>query len=246
MAEVVAAQQFHHLLDAHAPFGGHELGAQGVGGGVEADGDVAIALLEESFQLVFHADAAHRDALRAPGPAIVGSENLRGPQHVVEVVHRLALSHEDDVGEAVALGQRVDLVEDVIGREVALEALLAGLAEEAVHLASHLRRDAERGPAALFGDEDGLDHLSSARRLSSLHGEEVFRRAVLGALGVDGAGPADLAMLGQESAVGFRDVGHLVDARGVSPINPFGDLLAGKPGQPQLHGYVAELIYSET
>ena len=77
-------------------------------------------------------------------------------QHSVEVVHRLTLSHEDDVSEVVALGERVDLVEDVGSREVSLESLFSRLAEQAVHLASHLARHTKRGTVAI-GDIDGFN-----------------------------------------------------------------------------------------
>ena len=123
---------------SRCPHCGHELGAQGVGGGVEADGDVAVALLEESFQLILHAHRTDGDALGAPCPTIVGSQDVRGTEHIVEVVHWLALPHEHDVGQLVHLWQRVYLVEDVACRQTALKPLLSCLTEQAVHLAPHL------------------------------------------------------------------------------------------------------------
>ena len=114
------------------------------------------------------------------GPTVVGGEDLRGTEHVVEVVHRLALSHEDDVGELVHIGKGIDLVEDVGCRETALKTLFARLTEQAVHLAAHLRRHTQRGAVAV-GDIDRLDKLMAELLLGSarIDGEQVFDRPVL-------------------------------------------------------------------
>ena len=202
VGEVVLAQQFHYLLDAHASFGWHELRTLLGDGGVEADGHVAVALVEEAAQLLAHADAADRDALRRPGPTVVGGEDLRGTEHVVEVVHWLALSHEDDVGELVHIGKGIDLVEDVGCRETALKTLFARLTEQAVHLAAHLRRHTQRGAVAV-GDIDRLDKLMAELLFGSarIDGEQVFDRPVLGVLGVDGRMAAHCEALGKQLAM---------------------------------------------
>ena len=132
---------------------------------------MAVALVEESLQFVFHSHAAHGDSLRTPSEAIVGGEHLRHSQHIVEIVHRLSLPHEHHIGQLLPFGQRIYLVQYVGSGEVTLETLLSGLAEEAVHLASHLRRHAERSPVAI-GDIHRLHKLSACR------GEEVFYRSV--------------------------------------------------------------------
>ena len=123
---------------------------------MEADGYVALALLDETFQFSFHTHRTHGDASWTPRESPFGRQRLGGSQHSVEVVHRLTLSHEDDVSEVVALGERVDLVEDVGNREVSLESLFSRLAEQAVHLASHLARHTKRGTVAI-GDVDGFN-----------------------------------------------------------------------------------------
>ena len=138
VGEIILFEQGHHLFDAHLFLGGHELQALLVQGGVHADGHMAEALIEKAFELVLDTHAAHGDAFRAPGISPVGGEHLGGAQHLVEVVHWFTLSHEHHVGEPFGLGQRVYLVEDVGGCELSLKSLLAGLAEEAVHLAAHL------------------------------------------------------------------------------------------------------------
>ena len=172
MGEVILLEQCHNVGYCHLSFGRHEGETLLVERRVHTDGDVALALVEESLELVLYSHTADGDALGAPLITPIGSEHLCGSQHVVEVVHRFALSHEHDIGERGYLGQRVDLIEDVGCGEIALKTLFAGLTEEAVHLAPHLRRHAERGPVAV-GDIHSLD------KLAACCGEEILDGAVL-------------------------------------------------------------------
>jgi hypothetical protein len=50
-----------------------------------------------------------------------------------------------------------------------------------------------------------------------------------------------LVGLGEFRAVGFRQVGHLVDAAHVTLIQPFGHLVARKSGHAQRLGDILEL-----
>ena len=102
--------------------------------------------------------------MRTPAVAIAGRQDLRDSQHGVEIIHRLALPHEDNVRQALTLRQGIDLVQDVGGGEMALKALLPRLTEEAVHLTAHLAGDTEGGTIAIW-DEDGLHETGGARRL---------------------------------------------------------------------------------
>ena len=235
MREVVLFQQRHHLGDRHLSLGRHQLAPLFRQRGVHRDGHVALALVEETLQLRFHAYAADGDAPRTPGVAVVGRQDLRGPKHGVEVIHRFALAHEDNVRQALALGQGVDLVQDIGRGQVALEALLARLTEEAVHLAAHLARDAERGPLAI-GDEDGL--YEEARRVcccgTATYGEQVLDGAVAGALAVDGSHRTHNIPLLQPLAVRLREIGHLVDGRHVLLIEPLEYLPGRESGHPQV------------
>ena len=140
VGEVVIPQEFHHILDGHRPIGRHEHRTLLADGRVEADGHMTLALLDEPLQFPFHTHRTDGDASGAPSESPIGREDLCGAQHSIEVVHRLTLSHEHDVGQPVALGKRVYLVEDVACREVSLESLLSRLAEQTIHLASHLAR----------------------------------------------------------------------------------------------------------
>ena len=91
----------------------------------------------------------------------------------------------DAVGEQRAVGVP-QLADDLAGREVAVEALLAGRAERAVERAARLRRDAQRA-AVVLGDVDRLDRVAVADV------EQPLARAV-GRGGVaDDRGPAIVA-----------------------------------------------------
>ena len=245
--EVVVAQQVDDLLQRHAFLCRHQAGALLMDRGVHADRHVALALVEEAAELVFQSHGADGDAFRAPCVSVVGGEDLRGLEHVVEVVHRLALTHEDDVGQAVALGQAVHLVQDVRHGQVALKALLARLAEEAVHLAAHLARHAER-TAVTVRDEHGLDKLLLGRfrlfrsRPGGLYGKQIFGGAVDGVLAVNRSGAAHLVLLGEQLAVMFGEIGHLVDRPDMLGVDPLGDLTAGEGRHPQTLRQLAQFV----
>ena len=117
---------------------------------------MTLTLFEEAFQLALDTHTAHRDTARTPGIPPLRSEHLRSPKHVVEVIHRLSLTHKYDIRQTLALRQGVDLIQNITCRETAFEALLTRLAEQAVHLTAHLARHTKRGTIAI-GDIDCLD-----------------------------------------------------------------------------------------
>ena len=203
-----------------------------------------MALFKEALELVLEADTAHGDALGTPSVAIGSGKDLGGSQHVVEVVHRLALTHKHDVGKLVTLGQTVDLIEDVSGCEIALKALLTRLAEETVHLAAYLTRNAECG-TIILGDVYRLDKLGACRcRVStggSHDGEEIFDGSVLGVLGINRLGATNLIVLVELLAVDLGDVCHLVDGTHMLGVDPFCHLSSGEGRHAERHGHLLEL-----
>ena len=171
MAEIVTAQHLHNVRYRHGALGRHQHGALLVYGRMQTDCQMAVALFDETFQLAPQPDTAHSYALGTPGVTVISRQHFRSPQHIVKIVHRFALTHEHDVGQRVTLRQRIYLVKDVAHREVAFKTLLARLAKQAVHLASHLRRHAQRGTVFVW-NVNRLDKLSRSRRI------QVFHRAV--------------------------------------------------------------------
>ena len=193
---------------------------------VQRDGQMTGALCDELFHGPSDADGGHRDAAGAPAERVGCHQELGGAQDILEVVHRLALTHEDDVGQALPFGQSVNLVEDVGGAAVALEALTACHAESAAHAATHLRGHTQRA-AIGFGDEDGLDTLAAGC------GEEILHRAVHALQTLRVGHLADDVLPGKQRAVLLREVGHGLNAVHVLLIDPLRQLLGGEAGHAQ-------------
>ena len=213
VGEVILPQQGQDFGYGHGALGRHQRETLLMQRIVHGDGHMALALVEEAFQFALDADTAHRDALRTPLEAVVGRQYLCGTEYGIEVIHRLSLSHENDIGQRVALRQPINLVQDVGRREVALPPLLARLTEKAVHLTAHLRRHTERCPFAIW-NVDSLHALARSRR------EQIFRRAVLTALAVDGRHNANGEIGLEQLTVLLRDIGHLVYRHDVLLIEP--------------------------
>ncbi len=70
-------------------------------------------------------------------------------QDIFKIVERFTHTHINHAGQLIALWKAVNLVHDLTGSEVTLKSLLAGHAEKASHLASHLRRNAQRCPLSI-------------------------------------------------------------------------------------------------
>lgn len=237
-APVVALEQLHHISNGIRFLHGHDLQALVGEGVVEADGQVALALIEKAPQAGDDADAGDGDAAGAPAEAPGGGEHFGAAQHGVEVVHRLAHAHIDDVGEAVELGDGENLVEDVVGAEAAVESLLAGDAEAAAHLAAGLTRDAQCGAVAV-GDEHRFDEPSSEDL------EKVLLGSVLGELAADGAATPDVGDLAEPGAGFEREVGHGVDGGDALAVEPVANLPCGEAGHAFCGAELLELAEGE-
>ncbi len=79
--------------------GKHQLLAFGGVGGVNADGDMHLRLVQKILQLRKLADGGDGDALRAPGHSPLSRHDLYDGEERVEVVEGLAHPHEDHVGQ---------------------------------------------------------------------------------------------------------------------------------------------------
>ena len=149
-------------------------------------------------------------------------------QERVYIVHRFAHPHEDDVCQLIDLGHGEDLVEDFARREVGSEALLARHAEEAIHLAASLGRDAERGAVSL-GDHDGLNEASTS-------GKEILDRAVSRSLLKMRRSAPYLVVRGEQCARFLAQVRHLVPRGDMLLVEPVSDLPTRVLGQSQADG----------
>ena len=217
----------------HRLLGRHERKALLVQRRVHGDSHMALALVQKPLQLASHPHAAHGDALGAPLPPPFGCHDVAYAHHGVEVVHRLALSHEYDVGQSVHLRQGIYLVQDVGSRQIALPALLSSLTKQAVHLAAHLARHTQRG-TVVVGNEHRLDTSRPVGNpVLTAYGEEVLHRAVLRTLAVDGRQGSHLVVLRQPLSVLLRQIGHQSDVAHMLHIQPLCYLLGSEGRHPQ-------------
>ena len=216
---VVTPEQCYGLLYGMCLFYGHKFCALRVERRMEAHGEVRLALVEELFDGGGNTDGGYRDAPRTQCKTPPGCEYVYGLEHRIEVVHRFAHAHKDDVSDSVGLLYGDELVEYLAGSERAAVAHAAGHAEATAHATADLRRHTQRATVGIgyVGCLDGT--LSGA--------EEIFACAV-------GAAPDALEWAATDGVLHveflpecFGDVGHSVD--GVDPfgIEPLCYLLRG-------------------
>ena len=176
------ASRRDHLLDRPATIERDQDVAQRVASRVQADRQRELGPEGgEPADARDHARGGHRDvAGPEPEPPAVVERGDR-LQHPVEVEEGLAHPHVHDVGQPLAVrrehaGRVADLVDDLGGREVAIEAELPGGAERAADGAAALRADAQRVPFARVASgrvvhEDGLDQEAVGEPVEHLLGE---------------------------------------------------------------------------
>ncbi len=205
----------HERLEGVATVDGDELVAQLVVGGMQRDGEVDRQPGGRQAPDARHQPDGRHGEVAGREPEVVVEPVERGDD-AVEVRHRLAHPHEDDVREAPGAGllhRSHDLLDDLAGGELALEARLAGRAEAAAHGAPGLRGDADRGAVGVV-HEDGLHEGAVVELPQPLDGVLAVRRRHRGRLQREGEGVVDLL------AQGDRQVGHLrrLDGPPVEPV----------------------------
>ena len=123
----------------------------------------------------------------------------------------------------------MNLIEDISSRQTALIALLSRLAKEAIHLATHLRRDTERGSVAIR-NINGFNLFAIGCR------EEVFHGTINRTLTSRGWPTAHLVTCRQLLPVRDGDICHLVNGCHMSYIKPTRHLATGKSGTENSSG----------
>ena len=163
-APIILFEQGNHVGNGIGSLHGHDGEPFLREGVVETYGKVALASVQETFQPGDDADRGDGNAVGAPTETPIGGKDIRAMQNAGKVVHRFAHAHVYDIGKLAKFGDGEYLIEDIGGREVAMEALLPSDAKTAAHLAAHLTGDAEGGARRTsagiqFRDVDGLDVL---------------------------------------------------------------------------------------
>ena len=227
--EVVLLQQVNHLGNRHLLLGRHQHMALFGQWRVHRYSHVALTLVEESLQLVLHTHTRYSDAARTPGIAPIGSQHLSGLQDSVEVIHGLTLTHKHDIGQCVALWQRIYLVQDISSSQTALKPLFTSLTEQAIHFTTHLARYTQRGSVAVW-------YIHRFNKLTTTGWEQIFDGSIHRTLTVDGRHAAHLVLFGQFFTVCLRQVGHIGNATNMLLVEPLGNLCSRKLGHSQF-GY---------
>ena len=236
-AEIVLAQQVHQFASGKGALGWHQGLATLVQGMVQADSQMATALVKESLQTCTQSDGTHSDALGAPREAPLRGEHLRGAQHSVDIVEGFALPHKDHVGQRLALGQGINLVENLSCRERRGIPLSPCHTKGAPHLASHLRTDAQGGAVAI-GDIDRFDVVAVERA------KEILNRTIHRAHCFGRTMRTDGATLSKAFAIGFRDIRHLINGHHALGIQPLRHLLTHKGRHSHFLGQLLEFRFA--
>ena len=201
------------------------------------------ALLGEPADLRHEPARGHGDA---PDPEVqaVGLVKDAHRMHDGAVIgQRLAHAHEDEVEARVLPAMEVahgeHLGDDLVSLEVALEPHQAGGAEGALERASHLAREAE-GEAPRRSHRHALDSTTVAQLENELVG-----RAIGGRMHRGGVGKSEVADGSQASPEPSRQVGHVLGAAKMLPVNPREELRGSIGGEPLLAHSRRELVTVE-
>ena len=157
----------HQLGQVPAATNGHELPTLGVGGAVEADGQICRQrLVGQAPNSRGEADGADRDVAWGDGQPFVVRKDGDCRSHRLIVVQRLTHTHEDNVpqllggGEAGPMYLRVqDLGHNLARGQVALETHLARGTKDAAHRTSYLTADAGGVPVTI-GHQHRLNQMA--------------------------------------------------------------------------------------
>ena len=222
-AEIILTQQLHHIFNAKSTFGRHHRFALIWQRMVERNRKRTVAFIEETNQTFGNSHGRHRDALWTPAISPFGSHGFGGAEHILYVVHRLTLTHKDDVGELFALRERINLVENVGSCEVCHEALSASHAKFTSHLAAHLRGHAERS-AFPVRDVHCFDIVSA------LCFVEIFDGTIFRFHAFYRSRDANLVVFCELLSCSLGEISHLVKGARMLVVEPTTDLFSHKFG----------------
>ena len=228
----------------------HELVAQFVGDGVQRDRQHGADLLAGARDVRHHARRRQRDAPLGNAEALAVGDDVEAVAHGLEIVQRLAHAHHDDVGDEALfspsprrrrralpivepVARQHHLADDLARREIAHQALRAGMAERAIERAADLARNAQRA-AIGFRNVDALDLMRPAVGLAG-QPEQPFARAVdRNLLGGDFR-PRQREVLRQLRAQLLRQGRHVVEVLRAAHIKPVPNLLRAHAALPLRH-----------
>src|SRR5690606_9798957 len=227
--DIVTASAQHHgqrilLVDRH------QLVAQLVVGRMQRQRQGDVDHLAQAVDHRRHTRGGKRHLALGNTVAEVVHHEIHGGDHVVEIEQRLTHAHHHHVGDGtVDLGRHAaerlvgdpHLADDLGGRQIAVESLLAGRAETAIQRTARLRGDAQRS-AAVLRDIHGFD---TAARSDAHH---PFAGAVAGNVFADHFRSANFGRGLELFTQGLADVAHGIEVIDAKVVNPLHDLTGTK------------------
>ena len=230
-------QHFHYLFDGECLLGRHQFPTLRRDRRVHADSQMTIALVQEAFQTLLQSHRRNSDSFRAPLITIIRSQDFQDFQYFIQIVERFSHSHKHEIGQSVPFRNRINLVQDLIGRQVRCKSLLTGHTELAIHLASHLRRHTKRSPVV-------IRNIHRFYIVISRGTEQIFHRTVYRAHRFYRCRSSHFITFLQRFPMLQGKVGHFVYRIHLLVIKPRSDLLGRKFRHTQVGGYLLNLIKS--
>ena len=137
-AEVVLFQEPDNLCLRPSLLDRHHLGTLFRERIVQAYRQVALALVQELFQLRKDADGAEGDAFGTPGQPPGSREHFHHTLHLLPVIQGFAHAHKNGIGELPGFCNGKKLAQDIGSIQIPVKTLPACHAELAAHLAAGL------------------------------------------------------------------------------------------------------------
>ena len=225
--EVVAADEAHDVFFVPGLLNRHERCSFFGERIVQAHRQMAALPVEILLERGKQAYRAHRDALGTPAEAPGGGEDLQHFGYGGIVVQRLPHSHEYGVCEKLRRVDGDELVQDVVGGEVAVPALTAGHAEAATHLAAGLAAYAQ-GAAVVFRNHHRLDEglFGFAGSGGAFYREQVFHGAVGGLRPACRGRRAEGKFFAESCLCSLGNIAHRIPGTDLFYVQPAGQLVA--------------------
>ena len=204
-----------------------------------------------------HARGRQRDPPLGNAEPVAVGDHAERVAHRLEIVERLAHAHHDDIGDEPLLGlgtgrrrrplpivepvaRQDDLADDLARREIAHQALRAGMAERATERAADLAGNAQRAAIGLR-DIDAFDVVRPIRQFAR-EPQQPFARAVDRDLLGGDLRPRQREMLRQLGAEFLRQGRHGVEAFDAPHVQPMPNLLHPHAALPLRHTGNSERI----
>ena len=181
-------------------------------------------LLRKATYLGHQTAGGDRDtALRDIEPVLI-AEKADKTHHIVVIIHGLAASHHDDIGDALSelFLDFIDLCQHLSRRQIARKAVYRRGAKTAAHAATDLRTDTDRIPV-------GIAHQYTFYHIAVRERKQIFLRSVVfGDLHNFSREARETCALREFFPEALREIAHLLKARRLLLMQPGKNLFRAK------------------